>query len=443
MFSVIQLPGSNRRSRPALRAEVGARRGGAPGLAQGARAAGRHGRGAGARRLLLRRLPALRRDGALLADHGRVQALRRRGRPGARRSATASRSCARRGSCPARSCATTTCTSCASSCTCASSTRARRSPRAPRPAACCGCRSSTGRAPTTRRRSCWPSSSATGQVVLRYVRRAGERDRGRAIPNGSLANIAGVANARGNVMGLMPHPEHAVEPGVGGEDGRVLLGSLLDCCAGARGERSAREPRVDLALAREHGLTDAEYAQIEQILGRTPSYSELGIFSVMWSEHCSYKSSKKLPAAAAHDGAAGAPGPGRERGRGRDRRRARRGVQDREPQPPVVHRAARRARPPASAGSCATSSRWARARSPRSTRCASARSTIRSTSYLLRGVVDGIGGYGNSVGVATVGGETTLPRVLPRQHPRQRVQPRRRRGRPRLPRQGRRASATR
>src|SRR4030095_5657821 len=53
------------------------------------------------------------------------------------------------------------------------------------------------------------------------------------------------------------------------------------------------EPRVDLALAREHGLTDAEYAQVEEILGRTPTYSELGIFSVMWSEHCSYKSSKK------------------------------------------------------------------------------------------------------------------------------------------------------
>src|SRR6185295_8636800 len=53
------------------------------------------------------------------------------------------------------------------------------------------------------------------------------------------------------------------------------------------------EPRVDLALAREHGLSDEEYAQIERILGRTPSYSELGIFSVMWSEHCSYKSSKK------------------------------------------------------------------------------------------------------------------------------------------------------
>ncbi|HXK23960.1 MAG TPA: hypothetical protein VMS55_14925, partial [Myxococcota bacterium] len=51
-----------------------------------------------------------------------------------------------------------------------------------------------------------------------------------------------------------------------------------------------REPPVDLALAREHGLSDAEYAEILAILGRTPSFPELGIFSVMWSEHCSYKS---------------------------------------------------------------------------------------------------------------------------------------------------------
>ena len=57
---------------------------------------------------------------------------------------------------------------------------------------------------------------------------------------------------------------------------------------------SARaEPAVDLQLAREHALTDEEYAQIEAILGRTPTFPELGIFSVMWSEHCSYKSSKK------------------------------------------------------------------------------------------------------------------------------------------------------
>src|SRR5881394_2826702 len=41
-----------------------------------------------------------------------------------------------------------------------------------------------------------------------------------------------------------------------------------------------------------HGLTPDEYARIEQILGRAPNYTELGIFSVMWSEHCSYKSSR-------------------------------------------------------------------------------------------------------------------------------------------------------
>jgi len=54
-----------------------------------------------------------------------------------------------------------------------------------------------------------------------------------------------------------------------------------------------REPEVDLQLAREHGLTDGEWQQIQEILGRVPTFSELGIFSVMWAEHCSYKSSKK------------------------------------------------------------------------------------------------------------------------------------------------------
>jgi phosphoribosylformylglycinamidine synthase subunit PurQ / glutaminase len=72
-----------------------------------------------------------------------------------------------------------------------------------------------------------------GQVVLRYVDHAGNPT---AVgnPNGSLANIAGIANARGNVMGLMPHPEHAVEAGIGGQDGCALLGSLLDHCRSSR-----------------------------------------------------------------------------------------------------------------------------------------------------------------------------------------------------------------
>src|SRR6266853_628328 len=52
------------------------------------------------------------------------------------------------------------------------------------------------------------------------------------------------------------------------------------------------EIRVTPELAAEHGLTADEYARIQKILGRDPNFTELGIFSVMWSEHCSYKSSK-------------------------------------------------------------------------------------------------------------------------------------------------------
>src|SRR5215472_6692138 len=52
------------------------------------------------------------------------------------------------------------------------------------------------------------------------------------------------------------------------------------------------EIRVTPEIAAEHGLTAEEYARVKQILGRDPNLTELGIFSVMWSEHCSYKSSK-------------------------------------------------------------------------------------------------------------------------------------------------------
>jgi phosphoribosylformylglycinamidine synthase len=52
------------------------------------------------------------------------------------------------------------------------------------------------------------------------------------------------------------------------------------------------EIRVTPEIAAEHGVTREEYARIQQILGREPNITELGIFSVMWSEHCSYKSSK-------------------------------------------------------------------------------------------------------------------------------------------------------
>jgi len=65
-----------------------------------------------------------------------------------------------------------------------------------------------------------------------------------------------------------------------------------------------KEPEVDLALANEHGLSEDEYNHILKLLGRTPTFTELGIYSVMWSEHCSYKNSiavlKTLPREGEH-----------------------------------------------------------------------------------------------------------------------------------------------
>jgi phosphoribosylformylglycinamidine synthase I len=61
---------------------------------------------------------------------------------------------------------------------------------------------------------------ANGQLVLRYA--AG------ANPNGAVADVAGVVNADGNVFGLMPHPEHAVDSLLGSTDGALILGSLVD-----------------------------------------------------------------------------------------------------------------------------------------------------------------------------------------------------------------------
>jgi phosphoribosylformylglycinamidine synthase len=55
-----------------------------------------------------------------------------------------------------------------------------------------------------------------------------------------------------------------------------------------------QEPLVNLQLALEHGLNEEEFERIKKILGRIPTFTELGIFSVMWSEHCSYKNSIRL-----------------------------------------------------------------------------------------------------------------------------------------------------
>jgi phosphoribosylformylglycinamidine synthase len=58
---------------------------------------------------------------------------------------------------------------------------------------------------------------ANGQIVLRYEDN----------PNGSVADVAGVVNAQRNVMGLMPHPEHAIDPLLGSSDGALILQGLI------------------------------------------------------------------------------------------------------------------------------------------------------------------------------------------------------------------------
>jgi phosphoribosylformylglycinamidine synthase subunit PurQ / glutaminase len=65
-----------------------------------------------------------------------------------------------------------------------------------------------------------------GRVVFRYVDAEGNPTP-EANPNGSMRNIAGIANPSGSVVGLMPHPERAMEPLLGSTDGRVLFESLL------------------------------------------------------------------------------------------------------------------------------------------------------------------------------------------------------------------------
>ena len=73
-----------------------------------------------------------------------------------------------------------------------------------------------------------PDPDRKPRVAFRYVGGS---------PNGSTDDIAGVTNAAGNVVGLMPHPEHAVDPLLGSSDGAALLRSFLAACVAARARR--------------------------------------------------------------------------------------------------------------------------------------------------------------------------------------------------------------
>jgi phosphoribosylformylglycinamidine synthase len=153
-----------------------------------------------------------------------------------------------------------------------------------------------------------------------------------------------------------------------------------------------------------HGLTQDEYQRIVKLLGREPNYTELGVFSVMWSEHCSYKSSRRWLKSLPTDGPAVLQGPGENAGIvdiGDGLAAVFKIESHNHPSFIEPYQGAATgvggilrdvftmgARPLASLNSL----RFGAFDDPR-------------TRYLLCGVVAGIGGYGNCVGVPTVGGE--------------------------------------
>jgi phosphoribosylformylglycinamidine synthase II len=186
-----------------------------------------------------------------------------------------------------------------------------------------------------------------------------------------------------------------------GGDPRAILGTTASMCYL---HRMATDPPITPALVKQHKLTDDEYSNVLRALGREPSYPELGVFSVMWSEHCSYKSSRvhlrRLPT----KGPRVIQGPGENAGVvdiGDGYAAVFKMESHNHPSFIEPHQGAATgvggilrdvftmgARPIASLNSL----RFGRPDHPR-------------TPELLRGVVAGIGGYGNCVGVPTVGGE--------------------------------------
>ena len=150
---------------------------------------------------------------------------------------------------------------------------------------------------------------AGGRVVFRYCDASGMAGE-EANPNGSLNQIAGIVSEQGNVLGMMPHPDRAVEALLGSADGLPFFTSIVANTRRAPAAKpavSAPSPKADAAprprpgdpqvtpeLVAEHGLSPSERQQIRRILGREPTFTELGIFSAMWSEHCGYKNSKRL-----------------------------------------------------------------------------------------------------------------------------------------------------
>ena len=166
----------------------------------------------------------------------------------------------------------------------------------------------------------------------------------------------------------------------------------------------AGEPKVSVEQARVFGLAPDEYRKIEEIIGRTPTYTELGVFSVMWSEHCSYKSSRRHLRKLPSKSELVVQGPGENAGAidvGDGWAAVFKIESHNHPSFVEPYQGAATgvggilrdiftmgARPVASMNSL----KFGSFEHPR-------------TRYLLGGVVGGIGGYGNCVGVPTVAGE--------------------------------------
>ncbi|MDB4110283.1 phosphoribosylformylglycinamidine synthase II, partial [Amylibacter sp.] len=74
------------------------------------------------------------------------------------------------------------------------------------------------------------------------------------------------------------------------------------------------EPEITKELIENHGLNSEEYKRLTETIGRIPTYTELGIFSAMWNEHCSYKSSKKWLRTLPTEGSQVICGPGENAG---------------------------------------------------------------------------------------------------------------------------------
>jgi phosphoribosylformylglycinamidine synthase subunit PurL len=172
---------------------------------------------------------------------------------------------------------------------------------------------------------------------------------------------------------------------------------------------SSNEPRITPELIAEHGLKPDEYARLEKLIGRAPSFTELGIFSAMWNEHCSYKSSKihlrTLPTKASWV----IQGPGENAG-----------VIDIGDGLAVVFKMESHNHPsyiePYQGATTGVGGilRDVFTMGARPIACLNALSFgdpgNSKTRHLVAGVVAGIGGYGNSFGVPTVGGEVRFHR---------------------------------